>query len=113
MIFAVIGVGNPNFKGNVYWKFLAEAPEDWGPPPMYEYSHIGLFLGYIISTFRMSLGDFDFEASMRLTPWENYMFWFYWFLTVLVSCIIFLNFLIAEVSSSYEKVMETVDAQVF
>ena len=61
----------------------------------------------------MSLGDFDFEASMQLTPWENYMFWFYWFLTVLVSCIIFLNFLIAEVSSSYEKVMETVDAQVF
>jgi hypothetical protein len=110
MIFAVIGVGNPNFKGNAYWNFLQNAPEDYGPLPHYEYEQIGLFYGYIISTFRMSLGDFDFEASMYLSTWENYMFWLYWFFVVLFTCIIFLNFIIAETSSSYLKVKETVDA---
>jgi len=37
MIFAVIGVGNPNHTGNEYWNFLKNAPEDYGPPPNYEY----------------------------------------------------------------------------
>ena len=36
-IFAVIGVGNPNFKGNEYWNFVHNAPEGFGPLPMAEY----------------------------------------------------------------------------
>jgi hypothetical protein len=32
------------------------------------------------------------------------MFWFTWIIIVTMTCIIFLNFIIAEVSASYEKV---------
>ena len=60
----------------------------------------------------MSLGDFDFEASMYLTAGENYLYWLYWFSVVLFTCIIFLNFIIAETSSSYQKVKKTVEALV-
>ena len=35
---------------------------------------------------------------------EVIMFWIIWVVIVMVTCIIFLNFIIAEVSSSYEKV---------
>lgn len=35
---------------------------------------------------------------------EVIMFWIIWVIIVMVTCIIFLNFIIAEVSSSYEKV---------
>lgn len=34
------------------------------------------------------------------------MFWIIWFLTTLISCIIFLNFIVAEASGSYNIVNE-------
>ena len=74
---------------------------------------VGLFLGYIISTLRMSLGDFDFEASMYLTEKENLLFWFIWSLTIIMTCIVFLNFIIAEASASYESVKSRLEAMVF
>jgi len=72
-----------------------------------------LFLGYIISTLRVSLGDFDFEASTFLTTQENYLFWVIWFLVVIMTCIIFLNFIIAEASASYEGVKSRLEAMIF
>lgn len=71
MIFAVIGVGNSNIDGEfkAYIEEINERDEIDQPEniPNEEYENIGLFLGYIISTLRSSLGDFDFEASMYLT----------------------------------------------
>ena len=43
---------------------------------------------------------------MELGSQENYIYWFVWSLILLVTCIIFLNFIIAEASASYEKVSE-------
>ena len=57
----------------------------------------------------MSLGDFDFDAPTELLPHMNIIFWFIWFLIVVVTNIIFLNFIIAEASASYEKVSERLD----
>ena len=34
------------------------------------------------------------------------MFWIVWFCVVIVTCIIFLNFIIAEVSASYQTVKD-------
>lgn len=64
--------------------------------------NIGLFFGNIVSVMRTSLADFDFGSSEYLTDSENKMYWFVWFLIVLMTCIIFLNFIIAEASSSYD-----------
>lgn len=74
--------------------------------PGIEYKVVGLFIGNIIQTLRMSLGDFGFDAAMELAPQENYIYWVVWSLILLVTCIIFLNFIIAEASASYEKVSE-------
>jgi hypothetical protein len=106
-VFAVLGVGNTQLDNDL--KEYAEAIErgDENEPenfPFEEYDHIGLFWGYIFSTLRMAIGDFDFEASMYLKPHENLLYWLIWLMVVVMTCIIFLNFIIAEASASYEKV---------
>jgi hypothetical protein len=35
---------------------------------MEEYDQIGLWLGTLVSTLRIAMGDFDFDASKFLTP---------------------------------------------
>lgn len=50
----------------------------------------------------MSMGDFGcITPSDYLTPEENWIFWVIWTITVVVSCIIFLNFIVAEAGNSY------------
>ena len=114
-VFAVLGVGNTLIQGDL--KDFAEAidageedePENF---PFEEYNHIGLFWGYIFSTLRMAMGDFDFEASMYLQPRENLLYWLIWVMVVVMTCIIFLNFIIAEASASYDKVKQNLSAMI-
>jgi len=40
--------------------------------------------------------------------WENQIFWLIWIILIVITCIIFLNFIIAEVSNSYTQVQEKV-----
>ena len=40
------------------------------------------------------------------------MYWFAFVLIVLITCIVFLNFIIAEASASYENVQEKLDAYI-
>jgi len=61
---------------------------------------------------RISLGDFDFAASEYLTDNENILFWALWCLVVILSCVVFLNFIIAEASASYENVKSRLGAEV-
>jgi hypothetical protein len=50
---------------------------------------------------RLSLGDFDFSESILLAPYQNVLYWVVWIIVILLTTIVFLNFVIAEVSSSY------------
>lgn len=64
-----------------------------------------------MSVLRISLGDFDdFGEVVYLEPMESSIYWFVWILIVVLTCIVFLNFIIAEVSASYEKVKERLDS---
>ena len=76
-----------------------------------EYQHIGLYLGTVISTARISIGDFSaIDTSAELTDKaDNYMFWLIWLFVMGATCIVFLNFIVAEASASYAVVMETLD----
>jgi len=74
-----------------------------------EYLHINKFLANMFTVYRISLGDFDFGASTVLDDFQNGMYWFCWALIVTVTCIVFLNFIIAEVSASYQNVKDQVD----
>ena len=81
-----------------------------------EYKVIGFFLGSVFTTLRLSLCDFDFrvfEEEDNLTMEEHWMFWFSWLVMVLFSSLIFLNFIIAEVSNSYAIVKEDIDALIY
>ena len=62
-----------------------------------------------MSTLRIAMGDFDFGAANFLTPAENALYWIIWLMVVVMTCIIFLNFIIAEASASYEKVAAELD----
>jgi len=70
-----------------------------------EYQKIGYWFGNFFTTLRLSLGDFDFGMieDKPLTK-QHILFWVTWLIMVVFSSLIFLNFIIAEVSSSYNNV---------
>ena len=81
-----------------------------------EYHNVPAFVGNLLTTFRLSLGDFDFgvldNPDKPLNTKQHILFWGIWSLMVCASLLIFLNFIIAEVSNSYGKVRERVDEEV-
>lgn len=111
---AVIGVGNYNFDNGLkeYVDMMEAGEVEENDIPMEEYEQIGLWLGTMVSTLRIAMGDFDFDASKYLTPQENALFWIIWLMVVVMTCIIFLNFIIAEASASYEKVKENLQSMI-
>lgn len=74
--------------------------------PSQEYKLIGPYWGNILTTLRLSLGDFDFSilGDEGLNLRQHVLFWITWVVMVFFSSLIFLNFIIAEVSNSYENV---------
>lgn len=80
--------------------------------PGEDYAQIGFFWGTLIGTLRIAMGDFDFDPSLYLSPQENILYWFIWLCVVIMTCIIFLNFIIAEASNSYQNVKDNLTALV-
>jgi hypothetical protein len=68
----------------------------------------------LFATFRLALGDFDFGLieDKTLTK-QHILFWITWLIMVIFSSLIFLNFIIAEVSSSYNKVKQNIDSLIY
>lgn len=115
MVFAVIGVGNTNIAGDLAdFAAAIECGEEDEPEnfPFEEYESIGLLSGNLITTLRIALGDFDFDPSQYVTVEENHLYWVVWFIVVVMTCIIFLNFIIAEASNSYQTVKDNLTALV-
>lgn len=88
------------------------------PNPADEYKYVGLYWGNVLTTLRLSLGDFDFgvleqEGENELNKKQHILFWCTWVLMVIFSSLIFLNFIIAEVSNSYSNVKENIDALIY
>jgi hypothetical protein len=108
LMYGVLGLGNSKIPGgfrDAYFDFTNN--ELSSDAPGIEYDKIGLFFGNFIQTIRLSMGDFAaIDAANTLTKSENYVFWLVWFVTVVVTCIVFLNFIVAEASASYTTVSE-------
>jgi len=81
-----------------------------------EYHNVPPFMGNVLTTLRLALGDFDFgvldNPDRVLNSRQHILFWIVWCLMVCLSSLIFLNFIIAEVSNSYGKVRLRVDEEV-
>lgn len=60
---------------------------------------------------KVSVGDFGIIDKSMYTPdaATNVLFWICWIIITLIACIIFLNFIIAEASASYEKVSANIE----
>lgn len=111
LMYGVLGLGNSKIPGGFrdeYFDF--EKQELDSGAPGIEYDKIGLFFGNFIQTIRLSMGDFAaIDAANTLSKNENYVFWLVWFVTVVVTCIVFLNFIVAEASASYTTVSEQLE----
>ena len=86
--------------------------EEDGEIPFAEYEQITLSFGYLIYTLRIAMGDFDFAGTTFLTEGENTIYWTILLLVVTLTCIVFLNFIIAEASASYAKVKDNLRAMI-
>ena len=65
-----------------------------------------MFVGNFIDTMKMSMGDFGVIERTQIDLPHKTIFWLSWGVIVLIMSIIFLNFIIAEASASYERVNE-------
>jgi len=126
-VFNVIGLGNPHLhdapggvRDNEFAKLTAwadreAAANEFEAPgvPGEEYAALDTvpFLASFMNVLRISLGDFDFGMANSLNSAENTLFWFVFLGIVLASCVVFLNFIIAEASASYELVKERLEAE--
>jgi hypothetical protein len=66
------------------------------------------------------MGDFQFglldehdDPHKNLNQKQHIMFWVLWVLVVMFISLIFLNFIIAEVGSSYNHINENIDAIIY
>lgn len=53
------------------------------------------------------------EKIPQLSTLQHWLFWVVWVMMVIFSSLIFLNFIIAEVSNSYQGVKEQIDNLVY
>jgi len=103
LLFAIIDLGNFEYSDDPVIRNLPNS----GNNPITYYYMLDKFVAQIIRVYNISLGTYEFASSIYLEPTQNYMFWFIWLLQVTVLQIIFLNFIIAEVTNSYNVIMET------
>jgi hypothetical protein len=116
LVFSVLGLGNPhNDEGRRLKAGGGSAPstitegegEGGDNEAGAEYQSVGLLAGEFLWTFRLSMGDFAaIEAQGTLEKRESQIFWIMWVITVVLTCIIFLNFVVAEACASYMRVKE-------
>jgi hypothetical protein len=122
-LYCILGLGNVMHKDtkfssqykDKYEKTLqtGEISHISGMPGV-EYYHVGLHIGEILWTLRISIGDNSaIGPATVLDPVENIIFWVCFFITVFASNIVFLNFIVAEASNTYAKVTETLEATIW
>jgi hypothetical protein len=104
LVIDIMGIGNRNIDGAFRDEFGGDDVEYY---PGQEFKSVGLFVGNILTVFRITMGDFAIiTASEYMTDTENAIFWLIFFLILVMTNIIFLNFVIAEAGNSYNEVKE-------
>eukprot|EP00347_Sterkiella_histriomuscorum_P009500 403340976 len=75
-----------------------------------EYQGIGIF-AYIMMAFRTSSGDFNVDSYKDQSSALVIISWIIWIIAVMLLNVMFMNFIIAVISESYEKVMQKLVAE--
>ena len=61
---------------------------------------------YFLIVMRQSVGDYDTQTIIEGTNDFKFLAWILWFLILIIGNIVFMNFIIAVVSESYENCMD-------
>lgn len=73
-------------------------------------------MGNFIEMVKISMGDFAVLEFQNMDSNEsiimNYTFFFCWFIVTIIMMLIFLNFIIAEASASYEKISAIINEMI-
>ena len=77
--------------------------------PSREYKFLNLMIANVIATIRASVGDYDLSGAAFVSFEENLLFWMVWASQVIITCIVILNTIVAELSNSYVVVSESLD----
>jgi len=105
IMLGIIGLGNPlrdqDGLGLIYYNKGA---------PGYEYRNLNnQMVSNFLIIYRYSIGEFGELLTVDyLDDFNIWVFWLLWILICYISCVIILNFIIAEVSASYLKTIEVV-----
>jgi hypothetical protein len=102
--FAILDLGNFKVSDDVKIRYINVDLF----PELKVYSHLPRFIANMISILRICLGNSEFESSLLMEPFQNYLFWISWILIVTVMFVVILNFIIAEVTNSYEIITEKI-----
>jgi hypothetical protein len=98
LIFSTLELGNYEMSSDPLLRQKVNPALNY---PGKEYVHLPKYLKTPIAAFRIALADFDYSESIDLLPFENFLYWVTWLIIVIITCIVFVNFIIAEVSNSY------------
>jgi len=127
IILGIIGYGHYNLKDeddlqvlesglwypNAEFEHLIFQRVSYGEEIGYEELASYVFVNFLV-ILRFSLGDYgDFRQVQRLNFAETLMFWLMWLVIVIMTSVIFLNFVIAEVNESYVRVQDNVQELVY
>ncbi len=80
--------------------------------PISDQSDLNWF-GYFIMSYRISAGDSDFGAFTEQKNNLKLFSWLLWMISLFTLNVMFMNFIIAVISESYEKVMQRLVALSF
>jgi len=108
MFFTILDLGNFRFSDDP----VMRAVPNTITAPDKEYYKLSRALSHMIIAFRMSFGDFDFGSSTYMDALPNTLYFISWLLILTVFCIVFLNFIIAEVSNSYQNVKDSLETTI-
>ena len=106
--------GNPpEQNGNPNIEFLPNGDENeefqGEDAPGCEYLAMHMLYGNFFAVFRTSLGDTDVASLFYVNVAQKNMFWAVWMVILFLFQIIFLNFIIGELSNTYQTVMDNYD----
>lgn len=104
VILAILDYGNYEFSDNEVTRGIQQTATG----PDREYLMVDKLVAKFIVVLRVSIGDFGFDTSTYLNELQNQLYWVTFLLMCTICCIIYMNFIIAEVSATYQKVKDTI-----
>ena len=81
-----------------------------GPNKAMEYRHLNMIAGNAVYSMRNSLGNLKYHWLVQMEQEDRKLFWSIWMFIYLSNCVIFINFIVARILSSYDKIKETIES---